>query len=290
MYIDTYALGEAKFDAELSCGCMMCQGKSAIARDRAYELPSTVRATVPSSIQVDSDGRIPGTISPGEARDVIGISVVAGQTYSVALRGVGENGLNDPLLALFDQTGTFLNADDDGGAGITSLLTFTATATGTYFLTAQSFEPGDVGDYTVDIWVKPAADEVPDTFPGAVEIKVGTTFGFIDASNDIDTYKIFLEAGQLYTFRLAAGTDYETDPNNVPAGEVDTILGVYAPDGTFIGFNDDVRFPTDSSSGFSFLAPESGFYFLDALGYPNQTGGYTLDVSEVDPSQFDPLD
>lgn len=153
MYIDTYALGEAKADAaELMCGCMMCQGKSTVARDRAIEVSATtLKGTVPSSVRVDSDGRLVGTIAPGEEQDVFSITLTAGQTYSFALRGVGDDGLDDPLLALFNGSGALINFDDDGGAGISSLLTFTATATGIYFLTAQSFAPGDVGDYTVDI-------------------------------------------------------------------------------------------------------------------------------------------
>ncbi|WP_374942418.1 pre-peptidase C-terminal domain-containing protein [Sphingomonas sp.] len=295
MYIDTYALGEAKADdLILACGCPLCMGKSAIARDRVYDMPTTTLGTIasaiPATIQNASDTRFTGTLTPGETQDVFGLSVVAGQTYSVALRGVGANGIDDPLLALFDQTGTFINADDDGGAGITSLLTFTATATGTYFLTAQTFGAGDVGDYTIDVWQQRATDQVPDTFAGAVAIGVGTTFGHIETSNDVDTYKVVLEAGKLYTFELAGGADYDTDPLNVPQGELDTILGLYAPDGTFIGFNDDIAYPTNIGSGFSFVPTVSGTYYLDVIAYPDQTGGYTLDVTAVDPADFDPLD
>lgn len=289
MYIDTYALGEAKAARNtLSCGCLMCQGKSGNSNERAFELSSTIAATVPSSIRIDSDRTIPGRIESDEV-DVIPISVIAGQIYSVALRGVGPDGLDDPLLGLFDQRGTLINFDDDGGAGVTSLLTFTAVATGTYFLTAQAFGPTDVGDYTVDVW-RQTADQVPDTFAGAVTIDVGTTFGHIETSNDVDTYRVYLEAGKLYTFQLAGGADYATDFLDVPPGELDTILAIYAPNGTPLGFNDDIAFPTDISSGLSFLAQESGFYYLDALAYPGQTGGYTLDVAELDPADYDPLD
>jgi Ca2+-binding RTX toxin-like protein len=300
MYIDTYALGEAKAEfAELMCGCMMCQGKSTIAGDRTLEVPSTVRGTVTSSIAVPStvmappatsDLRFTGQISEGEEFDAYAITLTAGQTYSFLLRGVGEDGIDDPLFALFDGNGDLIDFDDDGGVGISSLYTFTATATGTYFLTAQTFTPADLGDYTLDVWTQRATDQVPDTFAGAVTIDVGTTFGHVETSEDVDTYRVFLEAGKLYNFQLAGGADYNTDFLDVPPGELDTILALYAPDGTFIGFNDDIAFPDDISSGFSFIPQVSGFYYLDVLAYEDQTGGYTLEVEEIDPSTVDPLD
>lgn len=294
MFIDFAALEAAKTEAavNLGCGCPLCMGKSAIARSNSIAVSDSVRHTVDTTIQAGgaSDVQYTGTLVAGETRDTFAITVTAGQTYSVALRGVGANGIDDPLLAVFNNMGTFINADDDGGRGITSLLTFTAATSGTYFLTAQTFGAGDVGDYTLDIWVKPATDAVPDTFTAAPIIGVGTTFGHIDTSEDVDTYKIYLEAGQLYTFQLAAGADYQTEFDDVPPGEVDTILALYAPNGSLITFNDDVAFPTDISSGLSFVAETSGFYYLDVLGYPDQTGGYTLDVAVIDPSQFDPLD
>lgn len=292
MRYDVAAMFAAKTDASvLNCGCLVCQGKSSYS-EVAYTLPGSIAGrAIPGTIAVTSDATLNGTLTPTESADFISFSVVAGQTYSVALRGRGTDPLEDPLLALYNQAGSLLNFDDDGGAGITSLLTFTATTTATYFLGVFAFAPGDTGDYSIDLWVKPPADEVPDTFLGAVTItNNGTTFGFIDTSNDVDTYKVYLEAGKLYTFELAGGADYNTNYLAVPNGELDTILGLYAPDGTFIGFNDDINFPGDISSGFSFFVEESGFYYLDALAYPGQVGGYTLDVREINPADFDPRD
>lgn len=250
---------------------------------------------VPGSVRLPSDGTILGTISPSETADRISLAVVAGQTYSVALRGVGDARLADPVLGLYDENGNFLNSDDDGGAGATSLLTFTATATGTYTLTAQPYSAGDVGDYSVDIWQQRETDQVPATFEGAVEIAVGTTtFGHIETGGDVDRYKIYLKAGKLYTFELAGGADYNTDKNNVPTGELDTVLAIYDADGIFRGAVDD-RAGDDLSAVVTTQVPNDGYYYLDFLGYSGQTGGYTFDVTArdivpVDPSLYDPLD
>ncbi|WP_419808081.1 M10 family metallopeptidase [Sphingomonas sp.] len=297
MSIDLTAMANAKFDdANLACGCPLCMGKSVIARSHVAATDESIRHTVDTTIQAApiSQGVTPthltGTLTAGEEYDLFGLSVVAGQTYSVALRGVGANGIDDPLLSLFDSNFGLLNFDDDGGRGITSLLTFTAATSGTFYLTAQAFGAGDVGDYALDVWVKPAADAVPETFAAAPTIGLGTTFGHIDTSNDVDTYKVYLEAGKLYTFELAAGADYATTSTAVPTGEVDTVLALYAPNGSLITFNDDITYPRDISSGLSFVPETSGFYYVDAFGYPDQTGGYTLDINQIDPSQFDPLD
>lgn len=289
MRIDTFALGEAKADLIPMCGCPACMGKSSIANDQVVHIPSVKLDHVPAEIQVASDLTITGSITNGE-QDVYAINVVAGQTYSLALRGTSAGGITDPFLAVFNDAGNLVNYDDDGGVGISSLLTFTALTTGTYYVGAQTFGSGDNGNYTLDLWQQRAVDQVADTFAAATEIGFGTTFGHIETSNDVDTYKVYLEAGKFYTFQLAAGADYETNPAAVPTGEVDTVLALYDPAGNLITFNDDLAFPSDTSSGLSFQATTSGYYYIDALGYPGQTGGYTLDVNAVDPSQFDPLD
>lgn len=290
MYTDTFALGELRSEFQ-ACACMACSGKSLFARDQSAVVSITAPAagTVPSSIQVDGDGRLLGTLSPGEQADFFSINVVAGVTYSVSLRGIGADPIVDPFLALFNESGTLIASDDDGGVGINSLFTFTATATGTYTLGAAAFGANDYGDYVIDIH-RQTADSVPDTFAGAVAIGVGTTSGFIETSNDTDTYKITLEAGKVYTFQLAGGADYSTDPTAIPTGELDTILALYRADGTRVALNDDIAFPNDISSGLTFIPQESGTFYVDVLAYPGQTGGYTLDVNRIDPADLDPLD
>ncbi len=63
--------------------------------------------------------------------DYFNIDLVAGQTYAIVLTGSGAAPLGDTFLSL-TRAGAVVATDDDGGAGVNSLLTFTATATGTY--------------------------------------------------------------------------------------------------------------------------------------------------------------
>jgi serralysin len=48
---------------------------------------------------------------------------------------------------LYDSAGTFVTGNDDGGPRFNSLLTFTATTTGTYYIASDSFNNAYTGEY-----------------------------------------------------------------------------------------------------------------------------------------------
>src|SRR5262249_41202857 len=83
--------------------------------------------------------------------DWFSVSLVAGQSYVFTMTGSGT--LSDTYLELHDAAGNLLAIDDDGLApGGGSLLRFTASTSGSYFINAQAFEDpavSYVGDYTV---------------------------------------------------------------------------------------------------------------------------------------------
>ncbi len=238
-----------------------------------------------------------GTLDGGSP-DFLSFNVVAGETYLVSMRGAGANGVVDTLLGVFDAAGNVVNVDDDGGIGISSLLTFTAATTGTYQIYAASFDAAGGGDYRVDVRAESATPDVGDSFASAA--RLGTSdlvFGFIGDQTgpyaqfgDVDTYRIDVVAGQFYSFNVAGGADYETLPTNVPAGELDTVLVLYDAAGNVVATGDDNAYPTDISSGLGFYAQTSGTYYLDVTAYQGQTGGYTLSAQQVALTSLDPID
>ena len=237
-------------------------------------------------------GSISGVIDANGDLDQYTVNLVAGQTYLFSLRGTGLNPINDSLLSLINPAFTaFVAQDDDGGNALYSIITYTATETGLYTIRAQTFANAnpDVGGYTIDVRQQ-AADTVGSTIATAGTLSLGTNFGFIETSGDVDRYAIQLEAGKYYTFSLAGGADYETDYLAVPAGELDTILILRNAAGAVLTSNDDNNFPTDISSGLGFYAETSGTYYIDARAYAGQTGGYALAFETVDLSSLDPLD
>ncbi len=245
-------------------------------------------------LTVTVGGSVSGAFQVTGDEDQITVDLVAGETYMVYLYGSGPNAVTDTFLQVFAPDGTTLiNEDDDGGIGLYSVITFTASATGTYNLVASSFNnPGDpgLGDWTLTVQQQ-GADEAPSAPPSMVPVTVGLNYGFISpAGTDEDVYSINLTAGMIYNFAVAAGADYNTDWQAVPLGEVDTIIRIYDSAGTLLFTNDDIDFPDDISSAIGFLPETSGTYYVEIDGYGGQTGGYVLEITETDPSTLSPLD
>ena len=292
----------------LTAICMHRQ-KSVSSRSNLLSFPNSdigvpsVLADEPNFGGVAVGGSVSGVIDYAGDTDLYTVSLIAGQTYSFSLRGTGATPISDSLLAIFTPAGAFINQDDDGGNDLFSILTYTATQSGNFFIGAQSFpnagDPG-LGGYTVDVRVQ-GADAVGNTNATSVAIGIGTTFGFREAGStdvppapflagDLDRYSVNLVAGQYYTFKLAGGADYATNPDAIPTGELDTFLILRNAAGGILATNDDNAFPSDLSSTIGFYAVTGGTYYIDATAYAGQTGGYALEFNQVDLTTLKPLD
>ncbi|KIC43929.1 hypothetical protein RA29_21625, partial [Tateyamaria sp. ANG-S1] len=92
-----------------------------------------------------------GELSSVLDEDWVSIELTAGTTYSISHVGVS---LSDPLVRLYDSTGQQIAVNDDGGAGLNSLLTYTAGTTGTYYISADAYEWNDsrsIGTYALSV-------------------------------------------------------------------------------------------------------------------------------------------
>ncbi|MBA3527520.1 MAG: hypothetical protein H0T82_11480, partial [Sphingomonas sp.] len=229
-----------------------------------------------------------GVNTPGDV-DLFNINLVAGQTYSFSLVGSGLNSLIDPILSL-KFAGAEVANDDDGGIGTHSLLTFTATQSGTYQISAAAYPAtGLTGQYTLAVR-QMGADLVGGTIGAGVAIAADAlTYGFVETSGDVDMYAVTLVEGMYYSFNLAGGIGYDTLDGPIPAGELDTVLTVYGPDGIVVAYNEDVT-SVDLGSGVGFVASESGTYHIAVGAAPNHIGGYTLQTDSIDFANANPLD
>jgi len=238
------------------------------------------------------DGTIIGGLADSELYDIYGINLTAGVTYTFGERGTGANPLEDSYLLLANSSGTIIAQDDDGGFGRSSMITFTPTTSGTYLIAASSWyhlftdqaDPGN--DYRVDVWISNPATDVGSTFATASEIGVGTTYGNLEAAGDRDMYAIDLTAGQFYSFTYSggiAGSDDWEDPTT--PGESIGVLRLYDSSGHIVAAG--VNYETVVN----YLPQDSGTYYLRVDPYETtMTGGYTIDVSSVNPADYDPLD
>ena len=108
----------------------------------------TVGGNTTNSLEVSGD------------HDWFKISLTSGQAITVALNGVT---LEDPYLRIYDKNGTLVYQNDDinTGVNLNSLLSFSATYTGIYYIDVGSYEspqtPGGTGDYKLNVttWSPP---------------------------------------------------------------------------------------------------------------------------------------
>ena len=109
-------------------------------------------------------GSATGTIETAHDQDWFAVELVAGRTYQFDLEGSPSGGgtLRDTYLrAIYDSEGRYQSSsyNDDFGGSRDSRVTFTASASGTYYVRASG-DRDETGSYTL---------RVSDVTPGSVE-------------------------------------------------------------------------------------------------------------------------
>lgn len=94
-----------------------------------------------------------GRIGTNSDLDWIAVNLVAGQTYSIAAIGVGNDPIMDPILHLYSSAGAeldFDSGDDDRLPNLNAMIQFTVVQTGSYFIEAANLNH-TAGDYAVTL-------------------------------------------------------------------------------------------------------------------------------------------
>jgi len=105
-------------------------------------------ASTLTAASVAVGGGASGHVEAAGDRDWFAVSLTAGQAYTFRLNGAGSNALSDPFLTLYNGASTAVASNDDGDNGYNSLITYTAAATGTYYLEARGYG-SQTGEYSV---------------------------------------------------------------------------------------------------------------------------------------------
>ncbi len=145
-----------------------------------YTETTDALASTSTAYSINVGDTFSGTIDSGGAdQDWIAITLVAGTTYTFSQTGSSSGGgtLGDSYLALMNSAGTQIAYNDDGGAGFDSLISFTATTSGTYYINAGSYST-NVGTYTVS-----ASVAVPPPIATNTELATYLTDGFWSDTN-----------------------------------------------------------------------------------------------------------
>lgn len=148
-------MSEAARSADLPRNAAAAQGAFA-AGTAAADIPA--KSTTAAIVAVGSGYN--GTLETGGDADWIKVSLVAGQTYAIALRGTGSSSGMDTILRVFDPASTSrsrgtvvaMNDDVDNAAGIlSSAVTFRANQTGIYYIEAKAFSSTVTGPYQITV-------------------------------------------------------------------------------------------------------------------------------------------
>ncbi|HEY0846260.1 MAG TPA: PPC domain-containing protein [Noviherbaspirillum sp.] len=232
--------------------------------------PDTILGTTgtTSSLVIGNTGT--SSVDIANDQDWWRVSLTEGTTYQFQLNSGAVSGIADPYLRLLDSAGTQITADDDGGAGTNSLITYTATATADYYLSAQGYAH-NMGSYSLVTSAIASADTIAASAATASTVAIGGSgSSAIDTAADQDWWGVTLTAGTTYRFQLNGGT--LTDPN----------LRLLEADGDFVTSDDDGG--TGLNSEIIHTAATSGTYYLSAQAFGNNTGTYTITADTVVPT------
>jgi serralysin len=200
------------------------------------------------------------------------VTLVAGQTYDISSLGTGSSPLVDPFVRLLGATGVQQAENDDIDLGNirNSLLTYTATASGTYYISAQAFADY-TGTYTLSFTLgnENSGDLLSNISTTGVAVINGSVGGTFDTITDKDWYAVTLEAGKRYKINVDDTIGDESG---------DTFLGLYDSNGALILSDDDSGIRDNAAIGYT--VTQTGTYFLSAETL-NIVGTYALTVKEV---------
>ncbi len=218
------------------------------------------------------------TIDTNGDQDWWRVSLTAGTAYTFRLNSASTGGVGDAYLRLLNSSGTQITADDDSGGNLNSLITYTPTATGTYYLSAEGLAGYYTGAYTISATgVGATGTDIPGTTVTTSVLTVNGAAGSstIDTNGDTDWWRVSLTAGTAYTFRL----------NSASTGGVgDAYLRLLNSSGTQITADDDSGGSLNSL--ITYTPTATGTYYLSAEGCGgSNTGAYTISAATDGSSQ-----
>ena len=226
------------------------------------------------------DGSATGEIGYGGDLDWFAVTLEAGRTYRFSLEGRATDAgtLFDPYLrGIHDSNGNVIagTGDNNHGERRNALVTFTATETGTYYVSAGAWGDleGTYGLSVTDLTARDAHTAGTDT-EGTVAVG-GSVTGEIGYGGDLDWFAVTLEAGGTYRFSLEGrATDAGTlsDPY---------LRGIHDSNGNVIAGTDDNNGGEGRNARETFTATGDGIYYVSAGAWSDQEGTYTLSVEEV---------
>ena len=274
-----YFFEAAAYDTDIGSYTISVQLANDIVDDHFASINTGSTITIGSSVT--------GNIETEGDKDWHKVSVQAGTTYQIDLKGIEGNGgtLSDPVIsAIYDASGNLEPGyfNDDFGGSYDSQLTILADETATYFIEASAYET-DTGSYTLSVQ---STGEIPDDYSGDISTTSNILIdnpltAEIEVKGDIDYHRVELVSGSTYIVDLKGAQNSQgtlADP---------LIRGIYDSSGNSLGLSDDDG-GEGTNSRLEFAPDASGTYFIAAGHYgETEAGTYTMSVSAADTSKTD---
>lgn len=247
----------------------------------AYELSLSevpdVAPGAPITIGDSVEGELVETDSvndAGQIADGYRFSGRAGQRVQVEM----SSSTFDTYLELFSIDGasgamTSLTADDDGGEGTDSRLTYTLATDGAYRIEARGFAADATGAYSLSI-----SEIAPERPPEALAFGA-TVEGAIEDEDPRDS------DGRGYDAYGFSGSEGQRVQVIMRSGDFDTYLQVGTAEGEFSSLaEDDDGLGQGTDSRLNFTLPESGDYVLRASPLGSDSDGlYSIELIDRGP-------
>ncbi|SBS34886.1 hypothetical protein MAQ5080_03005 [Marinomonas aquimarina] len=206
------------------------------------------------------------SLAEGSEEDQYQVELVAGQEYSFS---VTSETLLSPSLTLLDAQGTALTGDVQEEGETEATFTFTATESGTFFLTLSELDAEAIGSYNISVTAEESdliiIEDVAADSSTTSEVVVGSTVtSAIEEAGDTDWFAVDLVAGTAYDIALMI--EEPALGNLTLVSEVDGVVTELA--------NDD-----DLDGSLSFEALTDGTYYITASATDAEaTGSYAITV------------
>ncbi|NGZ06279.1 MAG: hypothetical protein G8237_07975 [Magnetococcales bacterium] len=213
-----------------------------------------------------------GTIDTVQDADWFGVTLNAGTLYQLRATRTGSAGLTDPYLTLYNGRGEEVTSDDDQGGGGNSLIRFTPSVTGTFYLGVRDYGFG-TGSYLISATVDDFAGSRMTT--GRVAVNGTAVAGTIEGPEDQDWFAVNLTSRSTYRLRVTR--------SGTTSGLVDPYATLFDGQGNPVTSNNDGGIGNNAQ--ITFTPESSGTYYLGVRDFSTGTGRYT--VSVANPDDFD---
>jgi hypothetical protein len=240
-------------------------------RPQARPAPRPGRVRLGQTVQ----GRLAasdGESDDGAAYDAFLIRAGAGERVAIELTSEAF----DPVVRIGRMSGGAfqeLAMNDDGpDMGLNARLVFTAPDAGEYLIRATALNGSGEGAYSLAVTEgPPPAPSQPIEFGATVQGELTPEDGKSENGRPADAYRFSGQEGQRVRIDMTSS-------------DIDTYLQLFDENRVSLAEDDDSG-PAGTDSRLTFTLPRTGSYIVEARGFSDAVGPYSLTLAEIEPEQ-----